>query len=333
MRYELLFILPLLALLAITGATIWRFLKNKRKIINKAIIAHTENIKKLDAYKKATLFYRILIVATSTVFMATLAISTMIASRPVTRVLDQNQNAARDIMLCLDVSSSMHPYVVDVLNYYGDISSNLKGERIGITIFDGAVMQVLPLTNDYAALAETIENMSSGSNIRNYAQLVSVNGRYSLIGNGLVNCVNNMGEKDQDTRARAVILATDNNGQTGSDTINLSLEQAGEYAKSRGIIIYGIDTNESERKTENYGYRNSSREFEDAVSNTKGAYVRLGQNKSLSVSMITESIMASLEKYTLSDAKRVETDAPNNYIIALAIATGILLFVIWRLKV
>ena len=67
--------------------------------------------------------------------------------------------------------------------------------------------------------------------------------------------------------------------------------------------------------------------------NTKGAYVRLGQNKSLSVSMITESIMASLEKYTLSDAKRVETDAPNNYIIALVIATGILLFVIWRLKV
>ena len=41
MRYELLFILPLLALLAITGVTIWRFLKNKRKIINKAIIAHT----------------------------------------------------------------------------------------------------------------------------------------------------------------------------------------------------------------------------------------------------------------------------------------------------
>ena len=193
---------------------------------------------------------------------------------------------------------------------------NLKGERIGITIFDGAAMQVLPLTNDYAALAETIENMSSGSNIRNYANLVRVDGRYSLIGNGLVNCVNNMGEKDQDTRARAVILATDNDGQTGSDTINLSLEQAGEYAKSRGIIIYGIDTNESERKTENYGYHNSSREFEDVVSNTKGAYVRLGQNKSLSVSMITESIMASLEKYTLSDAKRIETDAPNNYIIA-----------------
>ena len=43
--------------------------------------------------------------------------------------------------------------------------------------------------------------------------------------------------------------------------------------------------------------------------------------------------MASLEKYTLSDAKRIETDAPNNYIIALVIATGILLFVIWRLKV
>ena len=327
MRYSLLFILPLLAIIAVVGIVIWRFLKNKRKINNKSIVAHTASIRDLPEYKKALLIYRILIGISAAVFLVSYIASTIAASRPLKVSLEDTVYDSRDVMLCLDVSGSMYSSLADIIDYFNDITTNLKGQRIGITLFDGFSVPITPLSNDYAALSELTEELRD--NLRDYANITRSGYGSSLIGNGLIGCVNNFDKLDDKDRTRTIILATDNDGPPKDDNDdNASLTQAGEYAKRYNITIYGIDTQNYERSTSTY--ENSTKEFFDVVVGSGGVYY--STRDEVDTKSIVREIMAQDENRSQSSIKAIRVDAPNTAIIVLAISVIIILVLIWRLK-
>ena len=327
MRYNLLFILPLLALIAVVGIIIWRFLKNIRKINNKSIIAHTASIRDLPEYKKALLIYRILIGATAAVFLVCYIASTITASRPLKVSLEDTIYDSRDVMLCLDVSGSMYSSLSEIIDYFNDITTNLKGQRIGITLFDGFSVSITPLSNDYAALSELTEELRD--NLRDYASLTSSSYGTSLIGNGLIGCVNNFDKLEDKDRTRTIIFATDNYGpDKDRNEGNATLTQAGDYAKRYGITIYGIDTGRYSRDSSTY--ENSTREFFDVVVASGGVYYSL--NDGVDTKEIVKEIMAQDENRSQSSVKTIRSDAPNTAIIVLTLSTIAILILIWRLK-
>lgn len=327
MRYNLLFILPLLAIIAVVGIIIWRFIKNKRKVNNKSIVAHTASIRDLPEYKKALLIYRILIGVSAVVFLVSYIASTIAASRPLKVSLEDTIYDSRDVMLCLDVSGSMYSSLTDIIDYFNDITTNLKGQRIGITLFDGFSVPITPLSNDYAALSELTEELRD--NLRDYASITSGGYGTSLIGNGLIGCVNNFDKLEDKERTRTIILATDNNGpEVDKSGEYASLTQAGEYAKRYNITIYGLDTQGYERTSKTY--ENSAKEFFDVVVGSGGVYYSL--KNEVDTKGIVREIMAQDENRSQSSIKAVRVDAPNTAIIVLAISVLAVLVLIWRLK-
>ena len=73
--------------------------------------------------------------------------------RPVTDRQLERDVRNRDVMLCLDVSTSMNELDAIVLRQFAELAAGLRGERIGLTIFNGSAITVFPLTDD----AEFIE--------------------------------------------------------------------------------------------------------------------------------------------------------------------------------
>ena len=51
-------------------------------------------------------------------------------------------------MLCLDVSGSMKELDENILRHFVRIAEGLPGDRIGLTIWNGAAISVFPLTED-----------------------------------------------------------------------------------------------------------------------------------------------------------------------------------------
>ena len=331
MRYNLLFILPLIAIIAVVGIIVWRFLKNKRKINNKSIVAHTAAIRELPEYKKALLLYRILIGVAAVVFIVCYTTSTIIASRPLKVTLEDTVYDSRDIMICLDVSGSMYSYLEDIIDYFNDITTNLKGQRIGITLFDSTSVSITPLSNDYAALSEITEELRD--HLSDYSSLARSGAGSSFIGNGLISCVNNFDKLEDEERTRTIILATDNMGPEKSDDL-ATLTQAAEYAKRFNITIYSLDTMHNANENEyGYGkktYENSPKELFDAAVSSGGVYYSL--KSGVDTKEIVRQIMAQDENRNQSSIKTIKTDSPNAAIIVLVISTIAILVLIWRLK-
>ena len=69
----------------------------------------------------------------------------------------ERETLNRDVMLCLDVSGSMKELDESILAPFIDIAAGLPGDRIGLTIWNGAAITVFPLTDDTDYVAATLE--------------------------------------------------------------------------------------------------------------------------------------------------------------------------------
>ena len=67
----------------------------------------------------------------------------------------------RDVMLCLDVSASMNELDAIVLRQFAELAAGLRGERIGLTIFNGSAITVFPLTDDAEFIEATLEEAAT----------------------------------------------------------------------------------------------------------------------------------------------------------------------------
>ena len=97
MRYSWLFILPIIAIIAIISYSLYRFYSKKRTTKKSAMIAHSKKIRNLPEYEKVRTRYRILLILLAIFFTTSMSAITLAASRPVSVIPVDPEYETRDI--------------------------------------------------------------------------------------------------------------------------------------------------------------------------------------------------------------------------------------------
>jgi Ca-activated chloride channel family protein len=167
------------------------------------------------------------------VFLRCLAFSllVLVLARPqkVLKLGAQNIDGI-DIMMLLDVSASME--IEDLATSsrleqakatIHDFIAARRNDRIGLSIFSGEPITLVPPTLDYSIVLDSLSLVRTG---------VLQDG--TAIGDGLTLAVNHL--KESTAKSRVIILLTDGDNNLGK----IDPETAGEIAKGYGIKVYTI---------------------------------------------------------------------------------------------
>lgn len=241
--FILLTVLLILLSIGITWLIVW-----KRKPKSKAYVgvANTRKLLELTSYKRK--IRNIWLASLAAILIAVLSLSTFVfaTSRPITLNVSNPDKYNRDIVLCLDVSASMLPTDIQVLQKFKSLAEGFKGERIGLNIFNATSRQMFPLTDDYDYIQEQLDKTISllenpyqteESTVFLNSVLGSSQGA-SLVGDGLYGCTLSFDNMNDTNRARSIILATDN---VVNGTELVTLDQATEDATEKKIRVYGLN--------------------------------------------------------------------------------------------
>lgn len=172
--------------------------------------------------------------------MAALVLLSLILARPQsTDRWQDTQIEGIDIMLCVDVSTSMlaedlKPNRLEAAKQVAaEFINGRSNDNIGLTIFAGEAFTQCPMTVDHAVLLNMFQNVSSDI----AAKGIIEDG--TAIGMGLANAISRL--KDSQAKSKVIILLTDGSNNRGE----ISPMTAAEMAKSFGIRVYtiGVGTN------------------------------------------------------------------------------------------
>ncbi|MCF0197894.1 MAG: VWA domain-containing protein [Bacteroidaceae bacterium] len=144
-----------------------------------------------------------------------------------------------DIMLCMDVSTSMlaedlRPNRVKAAREVAvEFISGRPNDNIGLTLFAGEAFTQCPMTVDHAVLINMLQGMQCEMAQRGLIE------DGTAIGMGLASAVARL--KDSKAKSKVVILLTDGSNNRG----DISPLTAADIAKSFGIRVYtiGVGTN------------------------------------------------------------------------------------------
>ena len=187
-------------------------------------LANSASLFQLPAVRKRIRAQRWLHALLAVMLVSGLVSAAAIAGRPV-RVIERSDALAnRDIVLCLDVSTSMVRIDSSVLTTFSEILEDFDGERVGIVAWNSAAQTIVPLTDDYELLRDQLTELGDvldidPENVTYKQQLAyqeafggtvntSINGS-SLAGDGLASCAQAFDNQGLE-RSRSIILATDN---------------------------------------------------------------------------------------------------------------------------
>ncbi|QIK64765.1 VWA domain-containing protein [Leucobacter viscericola] len=315
-----------LLVLAIAGGVLWglRGRGPKEEVPQSpALLSRSERVRSLPGYQHAVRRRRIMLSALAGIGALALAFGGVVAARPMSTHLIQPENANRDIVLCLDVSGSMSEVVTEVIDVFEKLLPDLKGERIGLTIFNSSPVQVFPLTDDYDFIERELGRMKKSFDYtdeypEHWAGTLTGAGA-SLIGDGLTSCV--MGfDHEGEERSRTVILATDNELQ-GAPTV--TLVQAAAFAKKQGVRVYAINPADGVSKKE-------SEELSKAMVETGGRSYAL--RESMTVPDIIAKVQQQEATLLKGSQQLVETDSPDLWIGIFAVLGLTWILVAWRIR-
>lgn len=231
-----------LILLALAGLAVF-FFRRPRSTESSLAVAHSDRMTSLPGFRRAMRRRLITTIAALAVIALTGVSALVGVARPAWIETVNPEKKLRDVMLCLDVSGSMLGYDADLLEAYQELVDRFDGERIGMTVFNATAVSAFPLTDDYDMvqnyLAEAEEGFRSwGSEGTDYSWATSPPniGGSSLIGDGLVSCVDNFDRKDED-RSRSIVFATDN--MLAGDPL-FELDEATDIAVDSKVRVYSL---------------------------------------------------------------------------------------------
>lgn len=208
-----------------------------------------------------------------------------------------------DIVLALDISSSMlasdlTPTRFDAAKEVARKFVNQRpDDNIGLVVFSGESLSLMPLTNDKAAVINAISAVEVGTLNDGTA-----------IGDGLSSAINRL--VSGKAKSKSIILLTDGTNNAG----DVAPSTAARIAKQKGIKIYtiGVGTNGSIKITDPYGFSTTTMEtkideasLKNIASQTNGKYFRATDSKMLN--RIFDEI-DSLEKTTLDVSRFTHTE-------------------------
>lgn len=208
-----------------------------------------------------------------------------------------------DIVIALDISTSMlatdlQPTRFDAAK---DVASKFVNQRtddnIGLVVFSGESLSLMPLTDDKAALVNAIGNVKMG-----------MLNDGTAIGDGLSSAINRL--TSGKAKSKSIILLTDGTNNAG----DVAPSTAAQIAKKKGIKIYtiGVGTNGTINITDPYGFSTTTMEtkideaaLKSMASATNGKYFRATDSKMLR-NIFNE--IDSLEKTTLDVNRYTRTE-------------------------
>ena len=208
-----------------------------------------------------------------------------------------------DIVLAIDISSSMlatdlRPTRFDAAKEVAQKFVNQRtDDNIGLVVFSGESLSLMPLTNDKTALVNAISSVKTG-----------MLNDGTAIGDGLSSAINRL--TTGKAKSKSIILLTDGTNNAG----DVAPTTAAQIAKQKGIKIYtiGVGTNGSIQITDPYGFSTTTMEtkidestLKNMASITNGKYFRATDSKMLK-DVFNE--IDSLEKTTLDVNKITQTE-------------------------
>ncbi len=330
MRYSWLFIPPLFAIICIVALAVYRLLTKKHTPKHKkaAIISHSKKARNLPEYEKARVRYRILLVFAALFSIGSIFSCTLTASRPI-QVNEKGSDAdTRDIMLCIDISGSTSSYREEFIGYFDEIVDQLKGERIGITIFAEHSTVLTPLSNDYGGIKKSLSDLKNSYYLASSASTIDANLRYSYynlvvgsgsnIGSGVVGCLDNIHTLNDDNYSKSMIVLTDNH--QSPDLEDISITVAANYAKAHNVVMYGVNIGSSDASED--------AQFRTAATSTGGLYFTSKQQ----ALKAAQAIKDQEEIRHKGEIEYVYEDSPNLGIQISFVLIVLLFAVIWRIK-
>jgi len=318
----------LLAIAIVVGAVVWARSRSRSARRADAVpVAHSERLTELPAYRRAIRRYRALLAVGIAVVGIVLASAAVLSSRPVSITSYQPEMRNRDIVLCLDVSGSMIDYDAAVVKTFGSLVREFDGERIGLVLFNASAATYFPLTSDYSFVEEQLDvlmaDLTSPNSDYSFTNGTLLGEGSSLIGDGLGSCVMRFDDVETE-RSRSIVLATDN--YVAGEQI-MTLPEAGEYAESRDVTVYGLNPGDVESK--DY-IEQLADEMRDVVTSTGGSYYAL--DDPAAVPAIVSSIQREETTRLTGPRQLVQNDEPTWPVIAGLLGTALIMFVGWRLK-
>jgi hypothetical protein len=314
-------VLAVVAVLAVAAALWWRWQRPRDVRRRDTLpIANVDHARASPVFVRLRRRYRTLVGAELAVLSVVGIAAALLAMRPLSEQVRERAALNRDVMLCLDVSGSMKELDESILRQFIDIAAGLPGDRIGLTIWNGAAITVFPLTDDTDYVAATLEfavdQLNRGA--RSFV-LGTEEGGSSLIGDGLASCVLRFDRLDE-RRARSVVFATDN--ALAGDPI-VSLQRAAVMARARDIRVYSV-------APANYITPTDAAELEAAVSFTGGAYLTTEDEKV--VEDVISAIAAQEAAHLEQPPETVRDDRPTRWAAIALAGVGALGIVSWRLR-
>jgi Ca-activated chloride channel family protein len=186
-----------------------------------------------------------------------------------------------DIVLALDISGSMRDAGLDAAHKIDAAKAALKqflasrrDDRVGLVVFRAEARVLSPLTLDYKALAQLVEEADKNQPLE----------EGTAIGLGLVTSLNVL--RDSHARSRVVILATD--GENNVTTVEP--EQAGKIAEALKVRVYTIGIPTAGTRAEQTLNEQQMRRIAEG---TGGSYTRANNEQGLA-DLFTS--IAALEK-------------------------------------
>ncbi|MDE6698141.1 MAG: VWA domain-containing protein [Lachnospiraceae bacterium] len=220
-------------------------------------VSNTMYAKDDPYFKKKLLKYRMFSTALMISCALAIIMSFILLTRPYKTELKENEKYSRDIILCIDISSSVDELNKSLVTELQDTVRSLHGERFGIVIFNTTPVMLTPLTDDYDYVIEVLEQVEKALEARisdevnddwlyldqyiSSGTLVGAEERgSSLIGDGLASSVYNFSDLDEE-RTRIIVFSTDNDLQ---GTPIVTLQEAADICRDNNVVVFGIGTKE-----------------------------------------------------------------------------------------
>ena len=319
LKYEIaLYICGAVALVYIVLTFISLHRKRKYKGGSKVVVP--DYLKNLPYYKFKVRSYKVMKFLLSLSIISSILLSGFLMARPYKTETTTIENYNRDIIICMDISTTVDELNEVLVDKLIDVVEDLEGQKVGIVIFNTSPVLICPLTTDYDYVIDTLETIREALEMRTdyysslnvdwdeYIKLDDFISKGTLVGNemrgssiigdGLAAAAlsfNNL-EEDPD-RTRIIIFSTDND-LAGEELI--TLPDAGKICEEKNIIVYGIGTE--------YMYSGDLKEMKKTVEDTGGEFFYGESNTA--VRDIVSAIEDQVE--TLDDAtyEITEVDQP-----------------------
>lgn len=314
-----------LILLVLAASAVFALRRPRRKE-SSLPVAHSARMTTLPTFRRA-IRTRML---TTTALIAVTAIAGLSAlagiARPSWIETINPEKKTRDVMLCLDVSGSMLGYDADLLGAYQDIVNRFDGERIGLTVFNATAIAAFPLTDDYDMVQTYLKDAEEGFRSwgtagTDYSWATAppnVQGS-SLIGDGLVSCVDNFDRQDE-KRSRSIVFATDN--QLAGQPL-FQLDEATDIAVDSKVRVYSLSPPTIITMTE-------TKELKSVSDRTGGKQFDLGSSST--IDGIVSEIQSQEAKRTPGRSYTIIHDMPAAPLTLATLGLAGIFILAWRTR-